>query len=66
MQLLINGVTLPVAQIGRDFLLLQKPASHPPGTANIVMQVDESERSWNVVLPAGISAASKRVAISAA
>ena len=66
MRLHVNGVTLPVAQMGRDFLLLQEASNHPAGIASITMRVDESERSWNVMLPAGISAASMRVAIRAA
>ena len=51
--------------MGPDFLLLDKPFDHPPVDASIVMQVDESESRWNVRLPHGISAGSKRVAIAA-
>ena len=51
--------------MGPDFLLLDEPFDHPPGDARVVMRVDESERTWNIHLPHGISADSKRVAISA-
>ncbi len=63
--LLFSGHCIPVAQLGPDFLLLDTPADHPPGPASIVLRVDQSERRWDVSLPHGISAASKRVAISA-
>jgi hypothetical protein len=48
-----------------DYLLLDAPADHPPGPASILLRVDQSERRWDIRLPDGISAASKRVAISA-
>ena len=66
MQLLVGGGSLPVAQMGPDFLLLDNPVDHPPGDASLVMRVDDSERRWNVHLPDGISAQSSRVTISAA
>jgi hypothetical protein len=64
--LLFNGHSIPVAQLGPDFLLLDAPADHPPGPASIVLRVDQSERRWDVSLPNGISSASKRVAITTA
>lgn len=63
--LLLGGHSIPVAQLGPGFLLLDAPADHPPGAASIVLRVDQSERRWDVRLPNGISAASKRVAIAA-
>ena len=63
--LLFGGYSIPVAQLGPGFLLLDAPADHPPGPASIVLRVDQSERRWDVRLPNGISAASKRVAITA-
>lgn len=65
MQLLVNHVTLSVAQLGPDFLLLDAPMDLPAGDASVLMQVDQQERRWNVRLPDGISAASRRVAITA-
>ena len=65
MKLLVNGSSIPVAQMGPDFLLVTEAIDHPPTDASVVMQVDESERRWNVRLPNGISSRSKRVAISA-
>jgi hypothetical protein len=65
MELLVNGGRIPVVQMGPDFLLLDKPFDHPPVDASVVLQVDESKRCWNVRLPHGISAGSRRVAIAA-
>ena len=64
MRLLVNGGSIPVIQMGPDFLLVDAPFDHPPGDASVVLQVDQSERRWNVHLPDGISAESKRVAIT--
>lgn len=66
MRLLINGRSLRVVQLGPDFIFLEAPFDHPPCDASIVLQVDESERQWNVRLPQGISVSSERVEISAA
>jgi hypothetical protein len=65
MQLLINGASLPVAQLGPDFLLLKSPIDHPPADATIILSVDGSERQWHVHLLAGISVGSRRVVITA-
>jgi hypothetical protein len=55
-----------VAQLGPGFLLLDAPRDHPPGSASIVLRVDQSEQRWNVHLPDGISAGSQRVVIAPA
>lgn len=65
MQLLVNGLAVPVVQLGPNFLLLHAPLNLPAGDASVVMQVDQGERRWNVRLPDGSSAASCRVAIVA-
>jgi hypothetical protein len=65
MRLRIGGMSLPVAQLGPDFLLLKRPLDHPANDATLVLCVDGNERQWNVRLPAGISAESRRVAIEA-
>ncbi len=65
MRLLVGGHSIPVAQMGPDFVLLESPVNHPPAPASVVLRVDQSERSWNVHLPHGISADAKRVAIAA-
>jgi len=66
MRLPVNGSSLRIAKMGPDFLLLDDPVNLPPGNASILLQVDQSKRRWDVHLPDGISAASKRVAIGKA
>jgi hypothetical protein len=65
MQLLVNGNSIRVVQMGPDFLLVEEPFDHPPADASVVLQVDQSERRWNVLLPNGMSVGSRRVAIAA-
>jgi hypothetical protein len=65
MRLMVNGCSIPIAQMGPDFLLVDAPINHPPSDASVILQVDQSERRWNVHLPNGISAESKRIAIVA-
>ena len=65
MRLLVGGHSIPVSQMGSDFILLQNPVNHPPADASMVLQVDQNERTWNVHLPHGISAHVKRVTIAA-
>jgi len=65
MHLLVNGLSFQVAQMGPDFVLVETPIDHPPADASVVLRVDQSERSWRVRLPNGISADTKRVAIAA-
>lgn len=66
MRLLVGERSLPVVQLGPDFLLVGEPVDLPPGEASMVMQVDASERRWKVFLPNGISATTNRVVIMAA
>ncbi len=63
MQLLLNGETLPVGQVGPDFLLLKTPLDHPPAEGTLIVRVDDNEHRWPVRLPAGSSATDRRVAI---
>lgn len=64
MRLLLNGTSIPVVQMGPDFLILQSATEHPPGDATLELCVDASERRWPVRLPQGISPASRTVAIA--
>lgn len=61
MQLLVNGSTLPIAQLGPDFLILRQTAAHPPTEATIVMRVDADEQRWAVRLPDGLAVGRDRV-----
>jgi hypothetical protein len=62
-RLLIDGGSVPVAQLGPDFLLLDEPFEHPPGNACLILQVDQNESRWDICLPNGISAVASRVKI---
>ncbi len=64
MRLIVDGVIIPIRQMGPDFLFVDSASDHPPGEATIVLQVDDSERKWEVMLPEGISKASTRVALA--
>jgi hypothetical protein len=64
MRLCVNGFSVPVRQMGPDFLLIDLPLNHPPTDASLILQVDQSECCWNVRLPEGISSTSNRVAIA--
>ena len=64
--LLLEGRSIPVAQLAPDFLLLDTAINLPPGEATLVLRVDESERHWRVRLPDGASATSLRVALAVA
>ena len=64
MRLIVNGTSIGITHMGRDFVVVESPAEYPPGEASILLKVDDSESRWNVRLPDGISAGSKRVAIA--
>jgi len=64
MRLIVNGASISITQMGPDFLFVESATDHPPSEATIVLQVDGSERQWQVRLPDGISKASNRVALA--
>jgi len=64
MRLIVNGYSLAVPQMGPDFILVSSPVDHAPTQATLSMKVDTVERQWEILLPHGISATSKRVAIA--
>jgi len=64
MRLIVEGSSIGITHMGPDFLLIEPGEDHPPGEATIVLQVDNSKRQWQVMLPNGISKESKRVALA--
>lgn len=64
MRLILNGLTISITQMGPDFLLIEGGHEHPPGEATIVLQVDDTERRWQVNLPDGISKDANRIALA--
>jgi hypothetical protein len=51
MQLIINGSSISITHMGRDFVLVKSPADFPPGEASILLKVDDSESRWKVSCP---------------
>jgi len=64
MALLLNERSLPIAQLGPDFLFLAAPANYPPSTAEVLLSVDGHEERWAVRLPEGIQPGDERVSVS--
>lgn len=61
MTLFLNGHTIPIAQMGPDFLILDEPLDDPPCIADVVLSVDGKEERWSVRLPGGIRRDRNRV-----
>ena len=66
MRLLLNGAAFRISQMGPDFVFVESPVNHPPGRAVIEFQVDNSHRTWEVILPNGMKAGDERVELGAA
>jgi hypothetical protein len=64
MELRLNGHVLPIAQLGRDFLILASPIEYPPAEAEVSMSVDGHEDHWRVRLPEGLSTDRRRSKIA--
>ncbi len=64
MRLVVEGVELPIAQLGPDFLILETPTDLNASKAEIVLQVDANERRWSVALPDGLRASHLRTRIA--
>lgn len=64
MRLVVDGVDLPIAQLGPDFLILETPTDLSANEAEIVLQVDANKRRWSVTLPDGLSASQRRTRIA--
>ncbi len=65
MQLLLNGTSISIAQLGPDFVILDAVVEQqPPADAEILLRVDESERRLTVFLPEGIGRERKKVRIT--
>lgn len=65
MRLIVDRQSLPVAQLGPGFLLLDSLIDHPTCDAWLVVRVDDIERRWLVRLPDGMSKDSQKVMIAA-
>jgi hypothetical protein len=63
-RLLLNGSSIPVSQLGPDFIILQEAQGHPPCDAEMSLTIDGEEETWSIRLPEGLSAESERVPIA--
>lgn len=63
MHLEVVGQSLPIAQLGSDFLILEKPVDLAPTRGAVVMRIDAGERRWPVSLPDGANTAIERTRI---
>ena len=63
MQLWVDGIPIPIAQMGLDFVILREPAALPPCEATVVFRIDQKEERWLVRLPNGV-AGSKMVVMA--
>lgn len=64
MELCVNGYTLPIAQLGPDFLILKNPTDHPPTDTEIALSIDGHEDRWTVHLVDGITASQRKTKIT--
>lgn len=65
MRLLLNGWTLPLAQLGPDFAILaEAPRDHGVAHAEIEVLVDDIVDRFAIHLPVGLTAGEKRIRIS--
>jgi hypothetical protein len=64
MALYVCGRTLPIAQLGPNFLVLANPIDHPPTDAEISMSIDGHEERWPIRLGAGIKVSERKTVIS--
>jgi hypothetical protein len=64
MHLRLDGHILPIAQLGRDFLILTTPIDHPPADAEIDMSIDGVKRRWLVRLTDGLAVGTRESRIA--
>lgn len=53
MHLVIGAQHLPVAQVGPDFVILKKPIDFGPTQAELIVQIDGTEKRRKIFLPQG-------------
>ena len=57
--------TLPIGQMGPDFVILDDPIDHPPSDALLVWSIDGEERRREIRLPEGLAGSKRRTPIAA-
>ncbi|HET6884358.1 MAG TPA: hypothetical protein VFI31_29670 [Pirellulales bacterium] len=64
LHLLADGRLVPLAKLGPNRCVLREPTELPPGSAEIVVRVDDDEQRWTVFLPHGAALSTSHVEIS--
>lgn len=64
MTLKVGEATVPVGQMGPDFLILREPLDAPPCTGLVVLEIDGVKEEIPVDLPCGSRRGANRVAIA--
>lgn len=64
MQMIVDARHFAVAQIGPDFLVLNEPLDASPTRAELVVQIDDSEKRRAIFLPDGVGASDERTRIA--
>ena len=54
MWMVVDGCSIPIAQMGPDFLIIRESVEFPPSDAEITLRVDGHEEHWAVKLPEGV------------
>ena len=63
LQLVAQGNSYPLAQIGPDFVIFKTPVNLAPCEATIIMHVDGEKRRWSAALVDGVNRVSDLVRI---
>ena len=66
MELRVNGLVLPIAQMGPGFVVMDNPIDHPPADAEIFLNIDGSKSNWRVHLVEGISPQRRKTKVTSA
>jgi len=63
MSVVVNGRSIPIAQMGPDFLIIRERVEFPPSEGEITLRVDGHEEHWAVKLPEGIRPSETRTPV---
>lgn len=50
----LASLSVAVAQLGPNFIILRQGVNHPPAEGEMVLKIDSSESRWTVFLPDGL------------
>lgn len=64
MRLIVGTMTLSVAQVGPDFIILRAPIHLSPARAELVVEIDGAEERTAIFLPDGVRATDEQTRIA--